>query len=199
MNFEYCDIGTCDFDVADNVFDDAKNYLLIEPMENYLSKFPKSSNVKTENAACSNEDGYMEIYYIPESTIESYGLPHWMKGCNMIGKRHPVVIAFLQAHGITRSIIEHKLVRKISVKSLASKYSIQKIKNLKIDTEGHDHIIFEEFARLILAQKIDCDTITLEYIDGRYGNTDQIDKTAFSLRRIFPNIKFANENLYLQK
>jgi len=197
--YNYVDIGTCDFEVADGVFSSDKNYLLVEPMSEYLDRLPSGDNIKKENSACSNRDGLMDIFYVPEDRIISHKLPLWMKGCSKVSEPHIVVVNYLNSVGVPISIIESKKINIISFNNLISKYNIDHIDILKIDTEGHDHIIFKEVSRNILANKISCNSITVEYIIGRYGNTDQIDDIAFSLRGVLPNVSFNSENLTLSK
>jgi len=199
MKYDHVDIGTCDFDVADGVFSPEKNYLLVEPMSEYLDKLPTGENIKKENSACSSECGSFQIFYVPEYTILELNLPLWIKGCSKVNEPHKVVLNYLNAVGIVESIIKSKTINVISFKKLVEKYNIEHITNLKIDTEGHDHIIFNEVGLLLRSNKISCDSITLEYIIGRYGNTDQIDNIAYSLRKTFPKIKIQSENLTLSK
>jgi FkbM family methyltransferase len=199
MKYDYVDIGTCDFEVADGVFAPDKNYLLVEPMAEYLDRLPNGDNIKKENSACSDKNGSIEIFYVPESVILELNLPLWMKGCSKINEPHKVVLNYLNAVGIGKSIINSKTINVISFKKLVEKYNIEHIENLKIDTEGHDHIILNEVAHLLHSNKMSCDSITVEYIIGRYGNTDEIDSIAYSLRKTFPNIKIQSENLTLSK
>jgi hypothetical protein len=199
MKYDHVDIGTCDFEVADGVFSPDKNYLLVEPMTEYLDRLPTGNNIKKENSACSNQCGSFEIFYVPESVILELNLPLWMKGCSKVNEPHEVVLNYLMSCGIDQSVIKSKTTNVISFNKLVEKYNIEHIANLKIDTEGHDHIILNEVARLLQSKKISCDSITVEYIIGRYGNTDEIDIIAYSLSRTFPNIKIQSENLTLSK
>jgi hypothetical protein len=199
MIYDHVDIGTCDFDVADNEFYSDKKYLLVEPMSEYLDKLPSGENIQKENSACSNNNGSIDIYYVPEDEIISKNLPLWMKGCSKIGEPHKIIIDYFNTNGIIFDVIKRKRIKVISFYDLVKKYEIEHISNLKIDTEGHDHIIFKEAAKLILKNKITCDSIKLEYIIGRYGNTDQIDDVVFSLRNVYPNINFESENLTISK
>jgi FkbM family methyltransferase len=199
MKYDYVDIGTCDFEVADGVFALDKNYLLVEPMAEYLDRLPNGDNIKKENSACSDKNGSIEIFYVPESVILELNLPLWMKGCSKINEPHRVVLNYLNAVGIGKSIINSKTINVISFKKLVEKYNIEHIENLKIDTEGHDHIILNEVAHLLHSNKMSCDSIKVEYIIGRYGNTDEIDRVAYSLRRLLPNVKMQSENLTISK
>jgi hypothetical protein len=122
-----------------------------------------------------------------------------MKGCSKVNEPHKVVLDYLMSCGIDKSVIKSKTINVISFQKLVEKYNIDHIANLKIDTEGHDHIILNEVANLLLTKKISCNSITVEYIIGRYENTDSIDKTIYSLRKMFPNFKIQSENLILTK
>jgi hypothetical protein len=199
MKFDHVDIGTCDFEVADGVFSPDKNYLLVEPMLEYLDRLPSGDNIRKENSACSSKNGSIDIFYVPEEDIVRLGLPMWMKGCSKIGEAHRVVIDYLNLHGIDLSIIKSKKINVISFIDLVCKYNISEIGVLKIDTEGHDHIIFMEVAKLIKSKQLLCNAIMVEYIIGRYGNTDEIDDIAYSLRKIFPSVKIQSENLTISK
>jgi hypothetical protein len=199
MNWDYVDIGTCDFEVADGVFFDDKNYLLVEPMSEYLDRLPTGENIKKENSACSKKCGSFEIFYVPESVILELNLPLWMKGCSKVNEPHKVVLNYLNSIGVGREIIKSKTINVISFNKLVEKYNIKHIANLKIDTEGHDHIILNEVASLLHSNKMSCDSIKVEYIIGRYGNTDEIDRVAYSLRRLLPNVKMQSENLTISK
>lgn len=199
MNYDYVDIGTCDFDVADGIFSADKNYLLVEPMSEYLDRLPSGENIQKENSACSNACGNFEIFYVPESVILELNLPSWMKGCNTVNKPHQVVSNYLMSCGIETSVIQSKTINVISFKELVKKYDIEHITNLKIDTEGHDHIILKEVVDLLRSNKISCDSITVEYLIDAFGNTEEIDSLAYSLRKTLPNIKIESENLKLSK
>lgn len=200
MKYDNVDIGTSDFDVADNLFSSTKKYLLVEPLEEYLNKIPSGKNIWKENSACSDKDGTIQIFYIPEEEINKNNLPYWVKGCNKIAEPHKILVDYLNNFNIDLSIIKSKIINMISFNNLIIKYNIEHINNLKIDTEGHDHIIFKEVSKSILQGKISCDMIILEYIIGRYGNnTEYIDRAAYSLRHIFPNVKFESENLIFSR
>lgn len=199
MKFDHVDIGTCDFEVADGAFSPDKNYLLVEPMLEYLDRLPSGDNIRKENSACSSKNGSIDIFYVPEEDIVRLGLPMWMKGCSKIGEAHRVVIDYLNLHGIDLSIIKSKKINVISFIDLVCKYNISEIGVLKIDTEGHDHVIFKEVAKLIKSKQLLCNAIMVEYIIGRYGNTDEIDDIAYSLRKIFPSVKIQSENLTISK
>ena len=198
MNYDYVDIGTCDFEVADGVFSKDKNYLLVEPMEEYLNRLPSGENIQKENSACSDKDGSMDIFYVPEDVIAKYNLPIGIKGCSKIGEMHPTVISIFNNYGIDINLIQIKTINVISFTNLVNKYSINHIGQLKIDTEGHDHIIAKEFANMIKSGILTCDQVILEYHPA-FKNTKELDEITDDLRFYFKGNKFLYDNLMLYK
>lgn len=111
--------------------------LFIEPVKPYFDSLP---NCRKENVAVSNFEGEIDVYYIDPDYIDAIPLPQWLKGCNMIGKPHPTTLNYAPYEKILKQTI--KVVR---IKSLIDKHNIKKIQVLKIDTEGHDCIILNDF------------------------------------------------------
>jgi FkbM family methyltransferase len=196
MRFDHIDIGTSDFDVADGIFSNDKRYLLVEPLQEYLDRLPSGNHIFKECAACSNTEGFLEVHFIPPAAISALGLPDWVRGCNKVNARHPTVVKLLEERDIP---IENIVARKVPIvrfDSLIKKYEISSAACIKVDTEGHDHIILEQIAQCILKGKFTCDQIKVEYMRG-FSNTDAVDLAAYSLRKIFPNFIFDSENLTL--
>lgn len=198
MFYDNVDIGTCDFDVADNIFDKNKKYLLVEPMKEYLDRLPIGENIIKENSAISNKSGLINIFYVSEDSINKHNLPLWVKGCNRINEPHITVSRYISENNIDPSIISSKQINVMSFFTLIDKYNIKHIGCLKIDTEGHDHIIFQQAAKLIKENILVVDRLILEYIEA-FNNTKLIDDISFSLRSYLPNVEFNCDNLILSK
>jgi FkbM family methyltransferase len=111
--------------------------LFIEPVKEYFDRLP---NCNKENVAISNYEGDIELYYIPSHVIGTVGLPDWLRGCNSVGKMHDTVVKSGWSSYCTSETV--KVVR---IKSLIDKYNITFIDLLKIDTEGHDCIILNDY------------------------------------------------------
>lgn len=195
MHFDYIDIGTSDFDVADGEFTPNKRYLLVEPMQEYLDNLPSGDHIIKECAACSDHNGFLDLNYIPPNVIHELGLPDWVRGCNKLDKQHGIVVDLLKRLGQSSSVIESRMVPTKCFNTLMQKNGVSSASIVKIDTEGHDHIILSQIARCLLRGTFTCDRIKVEYIQGRYGNTEQLDSAVFSLRKLFPNFLFEPENL----
>lgn len=198
MRFDHVDIGTCDFEVADGVFSPDKNYLLVEPMLEYLDRLPSGENIKKENSACSDKNGSIDIFYVPEEVISKYNLPVGIKGCSKIGEMHSTVLSIFKRSGISIDLIKKKNINVISFSDLVDKYCIDSIGQLKIDTEGHDHIIAREACKFILSGKLSCNSLILEYHEA-FNNIKEIDFICEMLRDYFSRKEIISDNLILNK
>lgn len=132
------EIGTSDFNTSAGI----REGIFIEPVKYYFDRLP---NCKKENIAISNYEGEIDIYYMTEEDINNYNLPNWIKGCNRVGEPHPTTVALLNEQGIDLDIIQKNTVQVKRIRSIINKYFIKKINFLKIDTEGHDCIILNDF------------------------------------------------------
>jgi len=198
MKYDHVDIGTCDFEVADGVFSKDKNYLLVEPMAEYLDRLPTGDNIKKENSACSNKNGSIDIFYVPEEVISKYNLPIGIKGCSKIGEMHSTVLSIFERSGISIDLIKKKTINVISFSDLVNKYFIDNIGQLKIDTEGHDHIIAKEVCEFILSGKLSCESLILEYHEA-FKNTTELDFISNMLCGYFSKKEIILDNLILSK
>ena len=127
------EIGTSDF----RTLAGQKDGLFIEPIGEYFDRLP---DCKKENVAVSDYEGDIDIYYIPSHIIERENLPNWLRGCNSVNKMHPTIISLgLQKHVVLNEV---PVVR---IKTLIDKYNITSIDLLKIDTEGHDTVILNDY------------------------------------------------------
>jgi hypothetical protein len=86
----------------------------------------------------------LDVYYIPENIIEEYKLPKWFKGCNCIGKLHPLHLK----HKVDNLCVNEK-VNVISCSQLFYDNKVKGVKYLKIDTEGHDCVILKSLYNYI--------------------------------------------------
>lgn len=111
--------------------------LFIEPVKEYFDRLPDCNK---ENLAVSNYSGQIDLFYIPSKVIEKNGLPSWLRGCNSVGKIHDTILKNGWESHCIKDVVE--VVR---IKSLIEKHNINKIDFLKIDTEGHDCIILNDF------------------------------------------------------
>lgn len=126
------EIGTCDFETQAGRADG----LFIEPVKYYFDRLPAC---RKENVAVSNYTGEIDIYYVDPDEIVARGLDTWLRGCNSVGKPH------LQHGHLPPEIVRKDTVPVVRIKSLLDKHQITEIDLLKIDTEGHDAVILNDF------------------------------------------------------
>ena len=127
------EIGTSDFRTHAGKVDG----LFIEPVKEYFDRLP---DCLKENVAVSNKEGSIDIYYIPSDKIKELELPNWIRGCNSVGKPHKTLVKA----GWDKYCTKDK-VKVVRIKTLLDKHNITDIDLLKVDTEGHDTIILNDY------------------------------------------------------
>lgn len=127
------EIGTSDFRTLAGQVEG----LFIEPVKEYFNRLP---NCLKENVAVSNYEGEIDLYYIPTELIKLNNLPNWVRGCNSVGKPHDTIVK----NGWDKYAVK-ETVQVVRINTLIQKHAIQEIDFLKIDTEGHDCVILNDF------------------------------------------------------
>ena len=127
------EIGVCDFETLAG----QKPGIFVEPIKAYFDRLP--SNCIKENVAVSNYTGFIDVYHVPEQIIAEHKLPDWLRGCNSVNQLHP------QHRNLPLEWIRCETVPVVRIKSLLDKYDVKYIDLLKIDTEGHDTVILNDF------------------------------------------------------
>lgn len=150
MNYKFIEIGTSDFETEIEICEDNDVGLSIEPIKKYLDNLPNKKMVTKINCAISDYDGKIKIYYVSEENIKKYNFPDFLKGCNSINKPHPVTKGFIFGIYVPDELIETVEVEVKSVKTLFKEYNVESIEYFKVDTEGHDHIIVNNYYNLCL-------------------------------------------------
>lgn len=142
--YDFIEIGTSDFDTVIQTCKEDSKGLTIEPLKFYLDKLPNKKNVQKINCAISNEEGECFIYHISEENILKYNMPWWVKGCNSMEKEHSLVVSYLKDNQINCTF-DRYLIKKCKLKTLIDQNKIFGVYFLKIDTEGHDCKILNNF------------------------------------------------------
>lgn len=127
------EIGTSDFRTLAGI----EEGIFIEPVKEYFDRLP---NCTKERCAISNYEGTAHFYYIPSSIIDELGLPNWLRGCNSINEPHKTIVSM----GWGEHVVCDE-VPVLRIKTILDKHSINEIDLLKIDTEGHDTVILNDF------------------------------------------------------
>ena len=172
MKFDFVEIGTSDFDTNLDKRKKGQKILLVEPVKYYLDKLPNGEGIFKNNCAISDKSGNGEIYYVDDEIIKKYNMPNWMRGCNSFNKPHETVLRFFNE---LKTPVEFKIdnVAVLSFVDLINLYNITKIDKLKIDTEGHDHVVLKSVIDC-MQKGLKIKEIKIEY-DPFFGNTDEIN------------------------
>jgi FkbM family methyltransferase len=142
--YDFIEIGTSDFDTEIQK-NDSKSGISIEPIKYYLDKLPNKKNCIKLNIGVSNYNGKCIVNYLSEETIKKYNLPDWVRGCNSINSYHITVSNLCREKFIDiEKISEKDEVEVSTVYQIMSKFDVNSVYFLKIDTEGHDTIILKK-------------------------------------------------------
>lgn len=132
------EIGTSCFDTRAGL----QFGIYIEPVKQYYNMLPDCIK---ENVAISNFEGEIELYYVSLEDIKKYKLPRWIQGCGSVCQIHRQVKEQILKRGLDLSIVKKDVVKVVRIKSIIEKYKVENIDILKIDTEGHDAVILNDF------------------------------------------------------
>jgi len=168
------DIGTSDFDTCVDFLKPGQRALLVEPLKYYLDRLPDGPGITKVNAALSSKKGRGKMYYVKEELIHQYGLPNWIRGCNSFNKEHPTVVKLFEELKLPLDLITCERVKVLTFWDLVQKFNIHRIEFVKIDTEGHDHIILKEILECMRGG-LKISQIRVEY-NPFFGNTGKLDK-----------------------
>jgi len=143
--YDFIEIGTSDFDTIIQNSDDTVYGLSIEPLIYYLDRLPSKQNIKKLNLAISNYVGEIKIYSLQPDIITLHNLPYWLKGCSSVNNYHPTALAVVNAANLSTDVFSVDTVRVIDIETLVKENDITGCKFLKVDTEGHDYIIVNNY------------------------------------------------------
>lgn len=161
------EIGTSDFRTQAG----KRDGLFIEPVREHFDRLPIC---RKENVAISDKEGSIEIYYIPLELIKKHNLPNWIRGCNSIGKIHPTILDY----GF-ESYVKVDIVKVVRIASLIKKYDIHKVDLLKIDTEGHDTVILNDWL-----DTVDLIPTVIQFENNSLSDIDEVTKVVNRLQRL---------------
>ncbi len=146
MFLDFIEIGTSDFNTLIQAAGPAAHGLSIDPISLYLDRLPNRPGCKKINAAISNFEGTVEVYFIPPQVIAKHRLPNWLRGCNSIGAPHPTVARQLDKMGIAPELVlMRQPVPCHRLQTVLRQQDVQGVFMLKVDTEGHDAVILNDF------------------------------------------------------
>jgi sulfotransferase len=196
--YDFIEIGTANFDTLLEKVDNSTRGMSIEPLAFYLDQLPSRENVIKVNAAVSDTDGNVDIYYIEPSKVQELKMPTFISGSNSVNQPHQFTIN-VTGQELYDSLVTVKKVPTITWNTLISTYGVEGVGYLKIDTEGHDHVILKGYFEAcennpkLLAHTIEC-----EY-DKLISNIEELDKVLLHFQKYYKIIKGKNDCLLTMK
>jgi len=160
MKYDFVEIGTNNFDTLIQLATNERG-ISIEPLKFYLDELPDKPNVTKLNCAISDKSDKGTVYYVDREKIKKYNLPSWAQGCCSFNKPHVTVSNMFKNLGLDDNEFSKYETEVITPKELIDRYDITEIDFLKVDTEGHDCQIINEFVNHIIPKKIKFETNVL--------------------------------------
>lgn len=177
-SYHFIEIGTSDFDTVAERANDFTKGISVEPIRMYLDRVPQKSNCSKVCAAISNEEGFVDVFYVKPEEIERHDLPWWVRGSNSIIKMHPNVKRILNERNIPwKSVVTKESVRAMRLKTLIDEFDVSSVDLLKIDAEGHDaKILIDYFDSCINESYPQPNTILFEHRGDEFDYGKDYDK-----------------------
>lgn len=148
MFLDFIEVGTSDFQTLIQEADDETRGISIDPVGAYLDRLPNLKSCVKINAAISSFEGETNVYYILPDKISSLQLPEWVRGCNSVGGPHPTVERLLNERNLPMNdIVTIETVPVCRLSTVIANSNATGVFQLKVDTEGHDHIIVNDYLR----------------------------------------------------
>lgn len=161
--------------------------IFIEPAKYYFDRLPECNKI---NCAISNYEGEIDIYYLTDEEITRYNLPKWVRGCNSVNVPHPSVITILTERCIPIEVIRFDRMSVRRIKSIIDEHNVTHIDFLKIDTEGHDCIILNDFLDTVdfLPKKIQFEANVLSDRIDVFAICKRLSINGYNIERINDDI-----------
>ena len=77
------------------------------------------------------------VFYVHPRDLEQHGLPHWLRGCNRVGRVHPTGMRELERRGLSRLMREEPVAQR-SLPALLDDVGACRLRLMKVDVEGLD-------------------------------------------------------------
>ncbi len=160
--------------------------LLIEPVYyNYnqlVKKFSGLKNIILEKIGISDKKDSMKFFYVKEESIKKLG-KEWASGIGSFKKKH-LLNHFGKRFLIRENDIREEEIEIFTFGDLISKYSINEVDYLLIDTEGFDYNIIKS----INFKKIKINKIKFEY--KHLDDTFKFEEKLYELKNYFINLNY---------
>lgn len=150
MHYNFIEIGSSDIETCVETSTDNTVGICVEPVSKYLNNIPAKSNIFKLNAAISDgTTSSVDIYYLNDESLKRF--PIWARGCNTVNKIHPLIKKHLEEMKLKiEDCIVIDKVRAYTLKEIFEMYNVTSLEYLKIDTEGYDCYIMEQYYNMII-------------------------------------------------
>lgn len=145
----FIEIGTCDFDTYEHLAQQGWKGIFVEPVEEYLDKLERFDNCIYEKCAVLDTVSTMTMRLYDPEWAEG-----WKKG---VGTMDLKVNNFNSNPELKEHVIERE-VSVVTLDYLINKHNVTRIDSLKIDIEGLEYKILDQYS-----WKIKPKTVIVEY------------------------------------
>lgn len=190
MKYDFIEIGTSDFRTYCQTAPGRTTGLLIEPLIDYLYRLPDREGWQKVNCAIGKKEGIIKAFGVKAEKIAELGLPNWLRGCNRINSEHPTVIKYCEEHKLNLEDITYQEdVACITFERLIEEFEITAIDVLKVDTEGMDHVILDQYIKCLIgnmnlrARRIEFEANELTKPENYLPIVDQLMNLGYKVRR----------------
>lgn len=167
IDYDFIEIGACDFDTLLEHSYDGQRGLTIEPIGKYINNLPNKLGIeKIQAAIVSDNVEQVDCYWIDSDYFEDKyewepgsRLPMYLKGCNSVNRPHdfhiflpsrldlaqkigPEYHKYIKTYNLlSMGLVKKEIVKALTFDKLITEYNIGSVKKIKIDTEGQDCIL----------------------------------------------------------
>lgn len=138
MNYDFVEIGTCDYHTLLESCNQDQVGLSVEPIKVYLDRLPNKPNVTKVNVAITAENKMVDLFWVEPHNQEKFNIG-FTKGWGTIINPH-------RGHAeaemmLSAGILSKHQIEAITWFTLTQRYDIESVDYVKIDAEGHDCVI----------------------------------------------------------
>ena len=149
----FIEIGTCDFDTYEHLAQQGWKGIFVEPVEEYLNKLERFDGCIYEKCAVLDTMSNMTMQLYDPEWAEG-----WRKGVGSLDLKFNIFNANNHIPEYKENTIERE-VPVITLDYLINKHNVTRIDALKIDIEGLEYKILDQYS-----WKIKPKTIVVEYV-----------------------------------
>jgi len=151
----FIEIGTSDFDNLDSLLDEGWRGFFIEPIPEYLKSLQqKVSSPERDatflNVAVSDKNGYNIMTYVDPKTVKQ----QWIRGISHLNSDSSNLINKNNEQGYDLGDIKQISVPTVTLDWLIQLIDVKSIDMLRIDVEGHELNILQNYSWSIKPKRI---------------------------------------------